>query len=64
MTEELTLAQLCAEFAAATEEIQRLSGISPAYRSDEHPYVLEQQMKRRNEVQTEIRRRVREDNHG
>lgn len=60
---EPTLAQLCAEFAAASQEVIRLSGISPSYRSDEHPYMLEEAMKRRNTAQTEIRRRVREDNH-
>lgn len=59
-----TLAQLCAEFASASQEVIRLSGISPAYRSDEHPYMLEEAMKRRNEAQTEIRRRILEANHG
>lgn len=59
---DLTLAQLCAEFADASAEVIRLSGIRHAYRTDEHPYLLEQQMKRRNDAQAEIRRRVREDN--
>lgn len=53
----LTFAQLCAEFAAATNEITRLTGILPQFRSDEHPYVLDQQKARRDAVRAEMRRR-------
>lgn len=54
----LTFAQLCAEYAAAHEEIQRLSGISPAYRSEEHYYILEHQKSHRAAVRAELQRRL------
>jgi len=59
----LTFAQLCAEFAAATEEITRLSGLMPSFRSDEHPYELEIQKKRRDTAKEAIKRHL-EANHG
>lgn len=58
----LTFAQLCAEFAAAEEQIGRLSGLMPSFRSDEHPYQLEEQKKRREASRAEIKRRIEGEN--
>jgi len=55
---DLTFAQLCSEYANAMEQIGRLSGLMPSFRSDEHPYVLEQQKKRRDDAKAEIKRRL------
>lgn len=54
----LTFAQLCAEFVAANEEIERLSGLHYAYRTDEYDYVIEEQKKRRAEIRDEMQRRL------
>lgn len=54
----LTLAQLCALHQAAIEEEGRLLNIPPEYRSDEHPYMLEEQRRRRVGLLAEIRIRM------
>lgn len=55
---KLTFAQLCAEYSAAEEQIGRLSGLMPAFRSDEHPYELEIQKKRRDAAKEAIKRHL------
>jgi hypothetical protein len=54
----LSFAQLCSEYASIITEITRLQTLLPQYRSDEHPYILDQQLQRKEQLKEEIKRRL------